>query len=119
MSNLLLNTAATVNNLSVYRLLTKNYGLGKKSTEMLCKSTGICSNFNAADLAPEQVEELTKKLSYSKIKINEDLKKELMKKFEISLQIKSYKSLRKVKGYPANGQRTRSNAKTARKKKIF
>jgi ribosomal protein S13 len=29
--------------------------------------------------------------------------------------IKSYKDLRKLKGFPVRGQRTRSNAKTAKK----
>ena len=46
----------------------------------------------------------------------------LLKKKEATLrtkriEIKHLKELRRLKGYPVNGQRTRSNAKTAKKKR--
>ena len=104
---------------SVYKALTEHYGLGKKLTNFICGCLGICRNYKVKDLTTDQIEELEKQISTSKIKINQALKKERLKGFEQSVHIKSYKGLRKVKGYPANGQRTRSNAKTARKKRIL
>lgn len=113
MSNLLFNSNK---NDSVIKVLTKNYGIGQTLAHNFCKKIGICSNYKLSNLNTEQIENFKKELSDSKLKTNQELKKILFKNFEQSLQIKSYKGLRKIKGYPANGQRTRSNAKTARKK---
>lgn len=118
MSNLLFNTDFDKIDF-VHKVLVKNYGLGKNLTNSICSSLGICKNYKVNELTTDQIEEMEKKIFAKKIKINQTLKKELTKNFEKSVQIKSYKGLRRVKGYPANGQRTRSNAKTARKKRIL
>lgn len=118
MSNLFFNIKADKKS-SVIKALTKNYGLGFFLSTKLCKKAGICLNYKINDLHIEHIENFTKILSDSKLKINQELKKKLLKTFDHSLQIKSYKGLRKVKGYPANGQRTRSNAKTAKKKLLY
>ena len=83
------------------------------------KFTGICKNQLVNSLEPDQIENITQTISLLKIEIDKELKKKIYKNYEKSVNIKSYKGLRKKKGYPARGQRTHSNGKTAKKKRIL
>ena len=119
MSNSLFITESGSSTQTTHQMLIKKYGLGKTSATYLCRQTGICLNQNFSDFTSDQIEEITKRISQKNLIIEQELKKKLMKNLETSIKIKSYKGMRKIKGYPANGQRTRSNAKTARKKNFY
>ena len=103
-------------NKSLSKSLETIYGLGKPSIKLLCKLTGIGSHQKLDDLEPDQLEFITKQMSYKKFIINQELKKNRKLNLEKLVEIKSYRGIRRIKGYPIRGQRTRSNAKTARKK---
>lgn len=106
-------------NKSIQITLVKTYGIGKKRSIEACRIAGICKNQKISGIEPNQVEALTKLVSSKRWVIQQELKKKLTKVFENQLAIKSYKGLRKVKGYPARGQRTHTNGKTARKRLKF
>jgi len=82
---------------------------------IFCKKLGISKNFKVFELTEEQKFNLIKLIDSSGILINSDLKRFLLNKKKKLINIKSYKGLRKLKGFPVRGQRTRSNAKTAKK----
>ena len=100
--------------------ITLNYifGIGKYHSLILCKKLGISKNFKASELTEEQKFNLIKLIESSNVFINADLKRVLINSHQKLINVKSYKGLRKLKGFPVRGQRTRSNAKTAKKNNI-
>lgn len=119
MSNLPFYNFTESDNDKTTAILSKTFGLGKPSITKICRLIGICGNQKFLDFNTDQSNSLLRWLSYKNVRTEQELRKTLMANYERSLKIKSYRGLRKVKGYPANGQRTRSNAKTARKKKFY
>lgn len=95
--------------------LKKIYGIGNFNSTDLCKKLGFSKNFKIADLTAEQKNKLIKLVNESKFCINSDLTR--IKNFNKKklIEIKLYRGIRKIKGFPVRGQRTRSNGKTAKK----
>ena len=89
--------------------------MGKYHSLIFCKKLGISKNFKVFELTEEQKFNLIKLIENSGLFINSDLKRYLLNKKKNLINIKSYKGLRKLQGFPVRGQRTRSNAKTAKK----
>lgn len=95
--------------------LSSIFGIGKNHSLDFCKKLGVSKNFKVSELTEKQKFNLTKLIENSNVFINSDLKRFLMDRKKKLINIKSYKGLRKLKGFPVRGQRTRSNAKTAKK----
>ena len=55
----------------------------------------------------------------SSLNINSDLKRKIKFDNKRLLDIKSYRGIRKYKGFPVRGQRTKTNSKTAKKYNRF
>lgn len=108
-----------LNSKSVEFSLQKIYGLGKIKTKLICKQLGFNQNFKISDLTNDQQIRLIKTIENSDFTITSDLKKSQIYNLRQLIDIKSYKGLRRLKGLPVRGQRTHTNARTARfKKKI-
>jgi len=103
-------------NLSIFFALKQIYGIGKNNSSLICKKLGFSINLKVKNLSKNQVTDILNIIDSLKLIIAADLKK--FKKLIIKnlLDIKSYKGLRKTQGLPVRGQRTHTNAKTARKK---
>lgn len=95
---------------------TNIYGLGCRKSNKFVKKLGFSKNITIFKLNKIQ----NKKTKTFLIKNKKSLSSSLKKKEEMSktkkIEIKYLKELRKLKGYPVNGQRTRTNAKTSKKK---
>lgn len=111
----LINTKLSSND-SIIFALVKIYGINKKSAQYFCKKLGFVDSFKISDLTNVQTTQLQNMLENSDKLLGSKLKQDLILKNKLQIKIKSYKGLRKLKGYPVRGQRTRSNAKTSRKK---
>ena len=103
-------------NISVIFALQRVYGIGKKNSSLICKKLGFSINFKIKHLSKDQITDILNLIEYLNLVIASDLKKikNLITKNLIS--IKSYRGLRRIQGLPVRGQRTHTNAKTARKK---
>lgn len=66
-------------------------------------------------MTEDQKLKLVRLIENSKLLINSDLKRLVNMEQKKLVNIKSYRGLRKLKGFPVRGQRTRSNARTAKK----
>jgi small subunit ribosomal protein S13 len=97
--------------------IKKVYGLGVKKSYSICKSLGFGLNLKVKDLSDEQLIKLAKKIEEQKDFITSELKKKINLSNKKLFSINSYRGIRKKKGLPVRGQRTHTNAKTARKKK--
>lgn len=94
--------------------LKKIFGLGKHQSFKFCKQLGYSFNLKVKDLSEEQSLKLLKLIEFSNLKITSDLKKLKLFTSKRLISIKSYRGLRKIKGLPVRGQRTHTNAKTAK-----
>jgi len=94
------------------------YGIGKFQSKLICKKAGLSLNYKTKNLKPKQKTLLIKIIKNLSLPISSDLKKIIALNNLRLTSIKSYKGLRKKNGLPIRGQRTHTNAKTARKKFI-
>ena len=98
-------------NKTVLHELKRVYGINKSKATMICFKSGIALNCKFCDLTLEQLAKLS--TSTTNFKINADLKQGNKLIRSELIEIKSYRGLRSIKGFPVRGQRTRTNAKTA------
>lgn len=103
-------------NMSVVFALKRIYGIGKKNSFLICKKLGFSINLKIKNLSKYQITHILNLINSLNLVVAADLKniKNLITKNLIS--IKSYRGLRKIQGLPVRGQRTHTNARTARKK---
>ena len=96
--------------------LVNIYGIGKVKASVICKKLGFSTNLIVKHLSKEQLSKLVKSLEFLNTPIAGDLLKSRILLAKKLVSIKSYKGLRRYQGLPVRGQRTHTNAKTARKK---
>lgn len=100
---------------SVYFGLTSIYGIGKTRSFLICKKVGLSLNLKIKDLSSSQINQITKVIESSGYILANDLKRFILLSKQRLVSIKSYRGLRRKKGFPVRGQRTHTNAKTAKK----
>jgi small subunit ribosomal protein S13 len=103
-------------NKSVFLSLVHIYGLGKCKSFFICKRLGFSRNFKVENLSKEHSSRLIKTIEHLNLKLASDLKKSKLLATKKLIAMKSYKGSRKMRGLPARGQRTHTNAKTSRKR---
>ena len=104
-------------NKPIFFVLTQIYGIGKTTAVLICKNLGFSSNLKIKNLSKKQINKLVKTIELLNIQLASDLKKSKLITTKKLISIKSYRGLRKIQGLPVRGQRTHTNAKTARKHK--
>lgn len=105
-------------NMSIFFALKRIYGIGKKSSYLICKKLGFSINFKVKNLSKDQITNILNLIESLNLVITSDLKKFKRLLINNLISIKSYRGLRLTQGLPVRGQRTHTNAKTARKKKF-
>jgi len=93
--------------------LQKVYGIGKSRAKRLCEAVGV-GMWDRLDGVPEEkLREIAKivRLDYM---IGVELKREVYQRVREEMDSRSYRGLRHRYGLPVRGQRTRSNARTAK-----
>ena len=106
-------------NKSVFFALTHVYGIGKNTAFQICKKLGFSINLKIKDLTQEQTVEIIQIIDSLDLTLNNELKKLKSLALKNLIDIKSYRGLRRVRGLPVRGQRTHTNAKSARKGRRF
>ena len=104
---------------SVFFALTRVYGIGRNTAFSICKKLGFSINLKVKNLNQEQIAELLRLIDSLNLLLNNDLKKFKSLTLKNLISIKSYRGLRRVKGLPVRGQRTHTNARSAKKNKRF
>jgi small subunit ribosomal protein S13 len=103
----------------VYIALTSIYGIGKPTSLKICKKLGFSLNLKIKNLTEEQTLEILKLIEYLNLITNNELKQFKSQTLKNLIEIKCYRGLRRHKGLPVRGQRTHTNAKSARKNKNY
>lgn len=94
-------------------LQSKFYGLPMAEVTRICAKLGLYPAMRMQQLSEQQILGITKELS--ELTIEADARALLRQNIALKRAIGSYSGLRHAMGLPVRGQKTRNNAKTARK----
>ena len=104
---------------SILYSLTVLYGINEYQSKKICKNIGINPQITINKLKNNHVNRLINYINKN-IKIEQLLKQSKKDRLNELLDIKSNRGIRLSQGLPVRGQRTHTNAKTAKKfKKVF
>ena len=94
--------------------LTRVYGIGMSTSKQVCDRLGLNPNTRVGHIPPDMHGSLrdTVENNYT---TRQDLQKKLSSEFQKLIDVGSWKSIRHQQGLPVRGQRTQTNATTARK----
>ena len=96
--------------------LTYIYGIGRSNVGLVLTNSNVDAAKKAKDLTEDEIKRLTKVLE--KYKIEGDLRAEIAGNIRRLKESGTYRGIRHTKGLPGRGQRTRSNARTKRGKRV-
>ena len=99
------------NNKATYYALQYIYGVGPKSAEKICQTTGIDPLTPAKELNEEQLSKIAGTLEDDFI-IEGQLRRQVQQNVARLRDIACYRGLRHRRGLPVRGQRTKTNART-------
>jgi small subunit ribosomal protein S13 len=96
--------------------LTYIYGIGRTNVNEILLKTGVNPAKRTHELTAEEVSKLQKMVE--SMKVEGDLRKQIAQNITRLKEIGSYRGMRHSKGLPSRGQRTRTNARTKRGKRV-
>lgn len=96
--------------------LTYIYGVGRKNVAQILKGARVDGDKKAKDLTAEELAKLQKAIET--IPVEGILRKMVSENIKRLKQIGTYRGLRHIVNLPVRGQRTRSNARTKRGKRM-
>jgi small subunit ribosomal protein S13 len=91
-------------------------GIGLSLARKICQESGVKLGTKVSDLSEKDLEKIREKVA--KIKVEGDLKMEISQNIKRLKEIGAYRGSRHAKNLPARGQRTRTNARTKRGKRV-
>lgn len=97
--------------------LTYIYGIGRNNAVSILDKTQIAGSKRVKEITSVEVNKL-QTLIESDYKVEGDLRKELTDNIKRLKAIGSYRGIRHARNLPVRGQRTRSNARTKRGKRV-
>ncbi len=97
--------------------LTAIYGIGRSNVTELLKQTNITPQKRTRDLTEAEIGAL-QLIIEKNVKVEGDLRQEVAGNIKRLKQIGSYRGMRHIRNLPVYGQRTRSNARTKRGKRV-
>ncbi len=98
------------------RALAYIYGIGPSNVYGVLEKAGIEAHRRLKDLSEEEVIKIQKVLDT--IKTEGDLRAEVVSNVKRLKEIGAYRGIRHARNLPSRGQRTRSNARTKRGKRV-
>ncbi len=96
--------------------LTYIYGVGRSRVTEILEEAGVSGDKRTNQLSAEELAKIQK--AAEKIKVEGDLRKEVAQNISRLKEIGAYRGTRHARGLPARGQRTRTNARTRKSKKV-
>lgn len=96
--------------------LTYLYGVGRSNVVAVLKIAGVDAGKRVRDLTEDDEKKIQKALEHHKVE--GDLRAEVQGNIKRLKEIGSYRGSRHMHNLPARGQRTRSNARTKRGKRV-
>jgi len=92
------------------------YGIGRNNVSGVLKDAKVEANVRVRDLTEDDQKRITKALET--IKVEGDLRAEVAENIKRLRESGTYRGIRHTRGLPSRGQRTKSNARTKRGKRM-
>jgi len=90
------------------------YGIGPAKSRQILAQAQVNPDTRARDLTEEEVSRINSLLQEAEFKVEGDLRREVQMNIKRLIEIGCYRGLRHRRNLPAHGQRTRTNARTAK-----
>lgn len=90
------------------------YGIGLTLSRRILKRTGISPDTRVKDLKDDEVQKLREAIEKSGMKIEGELKREVLANIKRLKDVGSYRGTRHSRHLPVRGQRTKTNTRTVR-----
>jgi len=94
--------------------LTYVYGIGRTTSNKILSATGINPDIRVKDLTEDDATKIRKYIDENGIVVEGDLRRDVSLDIKRLSEIGCYRGIRHRKNLPLRGQRTHSNARTAR-----
>lgn len=99
---------------NLFIALTCIYGIGQSVAHKICAALGIDAIRRAGDLSPQEINSINNYIR-DNLKVEDELRKEVYTSIKTLAEMNCYRGVRLKRKLPARGQRTKCNAKTAKK----
>ncbi len=96
--------------------LTYIYGIGRTTAEQMCGNAGVKPNAKISDLSEAELDLLRGEVA--KLTVEGDLRRERDMNVKRLMDLGCYRGIRHRRGMPVRGQRTQTNARTRRGRKL-
>ena len=93
--------------------LTYLYGVGSSRSEKILSGTGVNPDIRIKDLTDSDITKIREYITQN-YKVEGDLRREVQLNIKRLIEIGSYRGLRHRRNLPVRGQRTKTNARTAK-----
>lgn len=97
--------------------LTYIYGIGRTRSQMICRELSIDMDTRVRDLTDSEVSKIRSFIQQN-LQVEGDLRREVQQNIKRKIEIGSYQGLRHRRGLPVRGQRTHTNARTRKGKRV-
>lgn len=110
------NSNLKLENLNLYQFLSLRYGLGSSLVKLICKYSGVSPFCKATVLRRSYVfDKIRRFLVSNKLNLDKNLQESMISRINFYTNIHNYRGIRHSFHYPVRGQRTRTNAKSAKR----
>ena len=97
--------------------LTYIYGIGSSLASHVCEATSISEDTRVRDLTDEEVAKLRGYIE-GELRVEGDLRREVSQDIKRKMEIGCYQGLRHRRGLPVRGQRTHTNARSRKGRRV-
>jgi len=97
--------------------LTYIYGVGRTQSQQLLQTLDIDINTKVRDLTDSEVVQI-RQFIQNNLTVEGDLRREVAQNIKRKIEIGSYQGLRHRRGLPVRGQRTHTNARSRKGKRV-
>ncbi len=91
--------------------LTYIYGIGRVTSNLVLKATGINPDTRVKDLTEDEISKIREYIDHN-LTVEGELKREVKLNIKRLTEIGCYRGIRHRKGLPVRGQNTKQNART-------
>ena len=97
--------------------LTYIYGIGLTRSRQVCAETGVDSDTRVRSMTDDEVAKVRRFIE-DNYQVEGDLRREVQQNIKRKIEIGSYQGIRHRRGLPVRGQRTHTNARTRKGRRV-
>jgi small subunit ribosomal protein S13 len=97
--------------------LTYIYGIGLTRAQKVCSETGVDPDTRVRQLTDDEVTRIRRFIE-ANFEVEGDLRREVQQNIKRKIEIGSYQGIRHRRGLPVRGQRTHTNARTRKGRRM-